>query len=87
MTEWRIAYRRKANGQTGTGMNGGQLGGAIPAGGAQPVGAGIQPAGGPFAPIGPGIVPPVGPAAGAGMGAGAGTGVYGSTGAVVGQMR
>jgi hypothetical protein len=87
VTEWRIAYRRKASTHTGSGMNGGQLGGAIPAGGAQPLGSAIQPLGGPLAPVGPGIVPPVGPAAGAGMGAGAGTGVYGSAGAVVGQMR
>ena len=79
--EWRIAYRKKPTTHTGNGMNGGQLGGAIPAGGAQPVGAAIQPVGGPLAPIGPGIVHPVGPAAGAG------TGVYGSAGAVVGQMR
>jgi hypothetical protein len=87
MLEWRIAYRRKPASNIGTWMNGGQLGGAIPAGGAQPLGSAIQPLGGPLAPVGPGIVPPVGPAAGAGMGAGAGTGVYGSAGAVVGQMR
>jgi hypothetical protein len=102
LTEWRIAYRKKAPGSIGTGSFGSSV---TPANGMQPrstVGAGnssVQPAGGivpsvgptpsvvPAAPIAP-ISSPTSSAVPAGPVAPAGgPGVYGSTSAVFGKTN
>jgi len=102
VTEWRIAYRKKTPASIGSGLVGSPVTPAGGVQSRGPVGAGpsnVQPAGGiipsvgpvstvvPAAPVAPVASPtssamPMGPIAPTG-----GPGVYGSTSAVVGQMR
>jgi hypothetical protein len=102
VTEWRIAYRKKASTSIGSGTLGSSV---TPAGGVQsrmPVGAvspPVQPAGGIVPPVGPnsGVVPagpiaPVGVPTSSVVPAGplaptGGPGVYGSVSAVVGKTN
>lgn len=81
VTEWRIAYRRKAA-QTGMPMS--SMPGASGTNVQQTqymngAGAGVRQAGGVIPPVGP--IPPAGPAPGSGPG------VYGSAGVTYGSMR